>query len=126
MGCGVACVASRSNVSYSKALTFFNRPQLAWTRGIYCKEIVTALKQEGFNYKFEKYSARKHSTYLKKAGTIVFTQPSIQYPSGHYFIRTNNGWMNPWINFPNMTPAKAGVQNTVDQKISYVIFEIID
>lgn len=123
MGCGVACVASRCNITYSQALKAFKTPKLAWTRGIYCKEIVTALRNSGLEYKFERFATHRHKKHLAKAGTIIFTRPSLQYPSGHYFIRTKNGWMNPWINFPEMTPAKAGIQKNMDQKISYVIFE---
>ena len=124
MGCGVACIASRCHITYPKALSLFNKPELAWTRGIYCKEMVTALAKAGLKYKYAKFSANKHKAYLEKVGTIVFTKPSSQYPSGHYFTRKKNGWMNPWINFPIITPAKSGTEKKLNEKISYVIFEV--
>lgn len=121
MGCGVACVAAVLNFSYDKALHLFKNPKKAWTKGYFCKDIVAALKKKKRNYDY-KYLKNSRDPVLKKSGTIVFTRFSKAYPHGHYLIRTKNGWMNPWINFPEITPAKSGFSKRLPARPTYAIF----
>ena len=44
-------------------------------------------------------------------------------PAGHYLLKTKKGWMNPWINYPQIKPAKAGFQQKIPGKIQWIIFE---
>ena len=124
MGCGVACVAARCGVSYQTALDFFERREFAWTRGYYCVEVVKALAKFGFKYAFKAYVPVKDVSLARVVGTIVFVEPCHAYPAGHYLVRTETGWMNPWSNFPQMVPVKASVQKKLAGKISYLVYEV--
>jgi hypothetical protein len=121
MGCAVACVAAQCGITYSQALRLFVKKEYAWTRGYYCQEVVAALSVASCSYFFEKFHLRRHKKFLSTPGTIIFLEPSALYPAGHYLLRTKKGWMNPWANFPNIVPAKAGIQRSLPGKVAYVI-----
>jgi ABC-type bacteriocin/lantibiotic exporter with double-glycine peptidase domain len=121
MGCGIACVACVAGISYSKALNLFSLKK-ASTNGFYCKDILNALKELGLNYEYKKVTA-KTKKYLKREGTIIFIRRSAKYPKGHYLVKTKRGWMNPWINFPSIKPAKAGFNKKLPGKAQWVLFE---
>ncbi len=124
MGCGVACVAFRCGVSYKKALTFFENPSNAWTRGYYCEEIVAALAVENLRYSYSEFSSSQHAKWIVKPGTIVFQERGPEHPNGHFLVRSSQGWMNPWSNFPQMVPVKSCFQQKIRGKIEFIIFEL--
>jgi hypothetical protein len=123
LGCAVACVAARCAMTYRQALSHFNEPKNAWTRGFYCSEVIAALERAGKNYRSEAFDPIRHASALKRDGTILFLGASDRYPAGHYILRTDRGWMNPWINFPRMLPARAGFQTRPPGIPSYVLSE---
>ncbi len=43
-----------------------------------------------------------------------------KYPFGHYLLKTEKGWMNPWINRP-YEPRSAGVNKRLPGKPVYAI-----
>ncbi len=55
-------------------------------------------------------------------GTIVFVHPNAIYTSGHYLLKLEDGWMNPWANFPNMIPVKYAIEETLPGDVSYLIY----
>jgi hypothetical protein len=120
MSCGVACVAFVAGVSYKRALRKLNS-KYASTRGYYCKNLVKGLSKFGLKYSFGKYGV-KTKRYLNVDGTIVF----IRHPVDHYLVRTKKGWMNSWINYPCIIPAKAGFNKKLPGKAEWVIFKIED
>lgn len=119
-GCGIACVAYAAGVKYSEALNLLPK-EYASNRGYFCRELVHALAALGLSYSHRKVNS-KTSRYINREGTIVFIEPSQKYPKGHYLVRVKNGWMNPWINFPVITPAKAGFARKLPGKVQWVIF----
>jgi hypothetical protein len=121
MGCGIACVASVACINYRSALKFFSE-KYADTRGYYCRDVTRALKRSGFAYSHGKVtpSTRK---YLRREGTIVFVRRSRRYPSGHYLVKSDCGWMNPWKNYPSL-PVKAGFDKRLPGKAQWVIFRV--
>lgn len=121
MGCAVACTASLLGKEYSKTLKLF-RKSCANTRGYYCKEIIQSLSNAGLHYNYSKVNDQSKK-YLKLYGTIVFVKRSRKYPSGHYLLRTNRGWMNPWINYPKINPVKAGFQKKLPGKAQWVLYK---
>lgn len=123
LGCGVACVASRCGTSYREALEEFSRPENAWTRGYYCPEIVAALKKLGYDYEFAPFNSREHGRLLSRAGTIAFVAPCRQYPAGHFLLRTDKGWMNSWLNYPQMVPVECGFEKKLPGRVTYIVFE---
>jgi len=120
MGCGIACVAYIAGVSYKTILKLFPQ-EYAYTRGYYCRELVKALAKFNFVYTYKKVTPKTRK-YLKKKNTIVFIAPSKRYPAGHYLVSTKKSWMNPWINYPSMNPAKAGFVNKLPGKPRWVLF----
>lgn len=121
MGCGIACVACVSGVPYSDVFKVIPRYR-ASIRGYFCRELVHALALLGLEYIHRKVTPKTRG-YLNNVGTIVFIAHSKKYPGGHYLVRTRKGWMNPWINFPSIVPAKAGFTKKLPEKAQWVIFQ---
>ncbi len=118
LGCGVACIAAISGMSYKEVLKLFPQNK-ADTKGFICKEIIAVLKEKKFNYEC-KYLRPKLRNKIYKEGTIVFIQRSKRYPEGHYIARGDSGWMDPWINFPDKN-IKAGLRKKLPGKPIYAI-----
>ena len=124
MGCGIACVASATGKTYGQVLKIVDI-RLASGRGYYCKELVDALAKFGMKYDYKKVTEKTKLLLLRK-GTIVFIARSNNYPEGHYLLRTENRWMNPWINYPTISPAKAGFEKKLPGKAQWVLFQVED
>lgn len=124
MGCAVACTAYVLECSYQEALKLYDNPEGAWTKGFYCEEIIVALSKAGKSYSYKKIKATTEDEVLKAPGTIVFIDRSPAYPEGHFLARTTQGsWMNSWINFPLITPAKSGFQKELPGNPVYAVFK---
>ncbi len=121
MGCAVACVAFVLRKNYRQARKLFANPEHAVARGYYCRETCAALRAAGKSYEYGRYTPKRKAI-LKKAGTIVFVQRSGKYPAGHFLVKAGKGWMNPWINLPSMTPAKAGFQKRLPGKPGWIVY----
>jgi hypothetical protein len=122
MGCAVACVAFCLGLTYDETLKFFRVKSNAWLNGFYCPEITKILNASGSSvYKWRKVKGNQSSKSLADM-SIIFCKPSKFYPHGHFFVKkADKEFMNPWINFPDILPGKAGFQETLPSKISYVI-----
>ena len=121
MGCGVACVASLLGLSYSKTFKFFDKNK-ASTNGYYIKDIVLALNEKGLKYTGSKVN-NKTRKYVNKNGSIIFIKRSKKYPAGHYLLKTSRGWMNPWINYPEIAPAKSGFNKKIPGDAQWVLYK---
>lgn len=124
MGCAIACVASRCRINYDRAHQLFEHSAGAWLNGYTLAEVAEALLKQGLEPRITPIPVRTHSGVKTSMspGTIAFLGPSSFYPSGHYFLKTQHGWMNPWLNFPNMLPARAGIQPHLFSRPDYLIF----
>ena len=124
MGCGIACVASVVEDTYDNVLKLCKNPKDALEEGFYMPELKKILKLYGKeNYSFRKYSS-KYQKYLLKNGSIIFIANCEKYPYGHYLNKIEGGWMNPWINCPIISPLRAGIDNSIEEKmIEYILFE---
>jgi hypothetical protein len=120
MGCAVACTAFLLGLSYQKALLLFKRPDRAATDGFYCRDIVFALNKAGFKFSYCEFTKSKKNL-IKMSGVVVFVKKSKNYPLGHYLVKTEAGWMNPWINYPQIKPARSGFQRIIPGLIAYII-----
>jgi len=121
MGCAIACVAGLLGISYEDALKIFGLGE-APSCGIYCRNITSKLKNKGLNYSYGKV-INKTKKYLNVSGTIVFIRRSEEYPYGHYLLRTEEGWMDPWINTPKINPAKAGIRKDLPGEAQWIIYK---
>ena len=120
-GCGVACVATLLGISYSSALTLFDNPESVRAEGVYARDIVKVLSRSGVKASF-KYVKPHIEKDINQYGTIVYIAKNKDYPIGHYLLRTLNGWMNPWINFPNIKEPVAGIVKTLPGSAQYAVF----
>lgn len=103
-GCGVACVAFILQKTYKEALELFSRPSQAWGRGFLYDEIIDALKNGNKNYS----CLIQGENQSPPNGTIVNVDNPAVYYIGHYLVKAEKGWFDPWINYPIITPAMAG------------------
>jgi hypothetical protein len=122
-GCSVACLANFLNTDYDSTKLLFDKDK-AGTVGYACKEIVNALSKKGIesNYRYLKPRLR---TTIYEDGTIVFIKRCTRYPTGHYLLRSNGKWIDPWVNFQvdkNIKNAIAGCRLRLPGKPIYAIF----
>lgn len=123
LGCSIACLAFISNKTYEEVTVNLGKEK-AKTKGFYCREIVEYLKKLGYQAEFH-YLKSKWRKKIYKDKTIVFIKRSKKYPYGHYLIRYQNLWMDPWINFKkgkSVKKAKAGFRKRLPGKPIYGIF----
>ncbi len=122
MGCGLACVAYLLNKSYREVLRGCRTKRHAWTRGFYCRELVTLLNKNGRTYSWRAFTINEKTNSIP-IDSIVFLKPCQSYPSGHFLVKVSNGkFMNPWINFPEINPVKSGYQRKIG-RVNYIIFD---
>lgn len=125
MGCGVACVASVLGLTYQEAHKLFSKKHGAWSEGYYLPEIVEALSAGGQRYTFKEITSQNDPV-LDDVGVIVFCQPCEAYPEGHYLVNLSakRKWMNPWANYPCITPAEAGIVSTLPSPVSWAAYKL--
>lgn len=122
MGCGAACVAFVANKTYQQAAKVLGQEK-ARSVGFHLKELVDALSQFGLDYRFQHVRTHtKQSIYQE--GAIVFIRRSVRYPYGHYIIRHNGLWADPWINLvldKNLENAKSGYRKRLPGEAQWVV-----
>lgn len=120
-GCGIACVAFVTGISYTNAKHKLFDENKATTGGYSCRDMVRALKKFGKEYDYRYVKAGHFGN-----NTIVFIKRSKRYPFGHYLCRVGKGWMGLWINFGtrDMDPdhAIAGFRKRLPGRPIYAIF----
>ncbi len=121
-GCGIACFAFALNVTYQQAEIMLGSEQSNSTR-FWVKDFVAALGKHGRSYcaKYVKSHIRRK---IYGEGTIVLIRRSKQYPAGHYLIRHNGTWMDPWINLPidnNLKHARSGFRRRLPGSPMYAL-----
>ena len=122
LGCGFACVAVVLGITYkSAAKRLPDIYKIAQQTGLWCKDIVLALKKSGKPAYFEKIT-HKNIAQIEKLGTIIYTKDGPSDLIGHYLVKVREGWHNCWINWPSMKPVKAGIQKTFSGKPLYAVF----
>jgi hypothetical protein len=122
-GCGIACYAFALKISYKEAVVSLGSKQSSSTR-FWIKDFKKALNTAGKNYKAN-YIKPHLRAKIYKEGTIVLIRRSKHYPAGHYLIRHNDKWMDPWINLPynkNIAEAKSGFRKRLPGSPMYALF----
>ena len=121
LGCGIACVAFILKLTYKEAKNLFldGKRRAKEEPNFYCGEIVGILENVGLSYEYKYLKKRlKHKIY--RSNTIVYLRKSKKYPFGHYLVRYENKWMDPWINFPKEN-INAGFRKRLPGKPIYAI-----
>ena len=121
-GCGIACFAFATNQTYQQAAEWLGEEQASSNR-FWCRDLAAALNRYGLNYvsKYAKPSVMEKATL---EGTIVLLRRSKEYPVGHYLIRHEGRWMDPWINLPDnhdIAQARSGFREVLPGEPMYVL-----
>lgn len=122
-GCGIACYAFALNITYKQAAVQLGQRQAASAR-FWVNDLREALNNAGLNYSSKHINIDKQPVDYQE-GTIVLIRRSKSYPTGHYLIRYNGAWMDPWINLPcnkDINQASSGFRKQLPEKVMYSIF----
>lgn len=122
-GCGVACVAFATGKSYQDTLKVL-RADATQVKGFFCKDLVVALSTYSSAYGY-KYLKPKLRWRIYDDRVIVYIKKSKLYPAGHYLIRSNGLWMDPWINFvqdKDIRNARSGYRKRLPGTPIYALF----
>ena len=122
-GCGIACFAFVTDLSYAKAENCLGIKQATSNR-FWVKDLTVALNLYGKPY-ISKYVKPHIKKLIYQEGTIVLIKRSNHYPVGHYLVRHNNSWMDPWINLlidRDIKKAKSGFRYRLPGIAMYAIF----
>jgi hypothetical protein len=122
-GCGIACFAFATNSSYKQASKYLGNQQANSDR-FWAKDFSNELNRAGKKY-HHKYLKPKLAKNIYKEGTIVLIRRSKIYPSGHYLIRHEGQWMDPWINLAfdkDINSARSGYRKRLPGKPMYALF----
>lgn len=121
-GCGIACFAFALGVSYKQATHLLGKAQSSSNR-FWVKDLEQALNDNGLRYK--RYFVKEHvKLRLNEEGAIVLIRRSNIYPAGHYLIRHQGTWMDPWINLPkdrDIRNAISGFRKQLPDEAMYVL-----
>ena len=125
-GCGVACFAFVVGTSYREACHCLGSKQATSNR-FWCKDLSLALNKSGIPcvHKYLKAPIKKQ---VYAEGTIVLIARSKTYPTGHYLVRHNGKWMDPWINLRTdrtIKNAKSGFRKRLPGRPMYAILPVV-
>jgi hypothetical protein len=131
-GCGIACLANLLDKSYDSVKKDFEKKFYKIDRGVKMFDIVNYLRLCGLEYKSKFFNQNKKYEYNKKEGSkfsrilgsITLIAKSEKYKVGHYLLRINNGWVDPWINFVPLDKAKAGIRKKLPGNAWYVLYPL--
>lgn len=126
-GCGIACFAFALHITYRQAEQFLGTAQATSIR-FWVKDLTRQLNQAGFQYR-SMHIKQKNKHRIYQADTIVLIRRSSRYPAGHYLIRHNMSWMDPWINLPDgsgIANAKSGFRRRLPGAAMYAIAPIFE
>lgn len=124
-GCGIACFAFALGISYKQATVLLGEAQSISNR-FWVKDLAQALNDNGLPY--DRYYVKEHiKPRLDEEGAIVLVRRSKTFPAGHYLIRHQGLWMDPWINLSedrNILNAKSGFRKCLPGEAMYVLFPV--
>ncbi|HUP26209.1 MAG TPA: hypothetical protein VM124_01015 [Candidatus Limnocylindrales bacterium] len=126
MSCGVACVSYLTGVAYDEIAKALSPIKLNFS-GFLGVELIDILKKHGLNYAGKQLKGDEAEGEFK-IGDIVFIEKSASYWAGHFLVKSDKGWMDPWINLnsakPWVTDAKSGFREKLPGKPGYLIYKI--
>ena len=96
--------------------------QQAISNRFWVKDLRETLNIAGLKYTSRHIKRGTRQVYDE--GTIVLIRRSKQYPTGHYLIRHNQHWMDPWINLPynkDITKAQSGFRVRLPGSAMYAL-----
>ncbi len=101
-GCGFACIAYLCDIKYQDVKKYTDNPNKAKTGGYRCKSLADALNKIFKENKIDKIWKTKYVGKTKNPkipnGSIVYISKNDKYKYGHYIVKTEHGYMNPFVN----------------------------
>lgn len=128
-GCGVACLANLLDQGYEETKTEFEKHFYKIDRGIKVFDLVKFLHFKGLSYssKFfnhNKFNAKEADSFSRLPNSITLIRKNEKYPVGHYLLRVENGWIDPWINYPSIDNVHADLRKELPGDPWYVLYRI--
>jgi len=123
LGCGAACISFVAGINYTKTVSLLGKTKAKY-KGYYCRDLTIALSQLGFSYTY-KYLKPQLKSRVYRDGVIVFIKRSKRCPVGHYLVRYEGYWMDPWINSDkdsDIAQARSGFRKRLPGKPIYALF----
>lgn len=124
-GCGIACFAFAMQITYKQAAKYLGNEQANSAR-FWIKDFTATLNGAGKKYQ-SKYVKPHLRREIYNEGAIVLIRRAKHYPSGHYLIRHNGQWMDPWINLPfdkDIRHAKSGFRKRLPGSPMYALMPL--
>jgi hypothetical protein len=124
-GCGFACMAFVLDEDYHQIVDRFS-DRKAELQGLLAKEIIDTLRAYGLKYSFRHFKSFG-STDVIPNNSIVLLKFTKTYPVGHYLVKHNSTWMDPWINFDTekyIKYAESGYRDRLPYNPSYVLYPL--
>lgn len=125
-GCGVACFAFVTNMTYKQAANFLG-PEQAMSPRFWCKDFVSQLNRFGMKYIHRYVKPRLRRKIYQEGAIVLVARSRIIYPSGHYLAYYKDQWMDPWINLSkdkNIKNAKSGFRKRLPGRPMYVFLPV--
>lgn len=126
-GCGIACYAFVLGITYKQAVQRLGEAQAKSDR-FYVKDVREELNKAGLPYG-SKHIKPHNRRLIYTEGAIVLVRRSKRYPTGHYLVRHEGQWMDPWINLPrnnDILKAKSGFRRRLPGVPMYVLVPVYE
>ena len=125
-GCGIATIANLLSESYEKVLKDFESKFYKINKGIKVFDMVSYLDSKGLKYKTKFFNPKNLNLEdaLKTASipnSITLIHKNEKYLIGHYLLRTNDSWIDPWFNFPSIDNVHHGARDQLPANPWYVL-----
>jgi len=130
-GCGIACMANLLGKPYDSVKNDFEKNFYTIKKGVNIVDMVRYLERSGRNYKSKFFNQKKFSKteadkFSKIEGSITLVAKSEKYPVGHYLLKAENGWVDPWYNHPSIDKVHAGIRQTLPANPWYVLYPVAE
>ena len=120
-GCGFACTAYLCDMQYQDVKKFTNNPENAEIGGYRCKPLCDILNRIYKEKKSDKVWKTKYVGKTKNPeipnNSIIYINKNDKYKYGHYIVKTEYGYMNPFVNLDKVDGdsrlSKSGFENDI-------------
>lgn len=123
-GCGIACFAFVTGLTYKQAESFLGEAQAKSNRFI-VKHFREELNRFGLNYVVK--HIRPHQGVDPVENMIVLLRRSKQFPVGHYLAYHAGKWMDPRINLEHdrmFQDPQSGFRDVLPGEVMYALIPI--
>lgn len=131
-GCGIASLSNLLDLPYDSVKKEFEKNFYSIERGINIADIVRFLKRHKLEYKSKFFNQKNYSSVKNEAkkfssipGSITLIAKNKKYPVGHYLVKVDGGWVDPWINLPSIDNVGADIRKTLPGNPWYVLYPIL-